>query len=240
MTDSAAPHPPRIPGYEGGPFTAYPELLEEPLFWLSHLGSCARSQQAQRLLFGADYEAAEEFSRALWDKEDWPLFTVALTADHRFHVVYRTIDGDCGIDYLLHHPTWDTAELLAQDDGHFMGPALSWLELATAADSTPPDADTRDAHARLLLLLPAMGDDAPPSTAAPRLAAALRAHTAVEDPEHLALLLLDQQGQPGPAHWRTTEDRVRVNDGRYSYRNPANPFCLPNDRLTRVSAALTV
>lgn len=75
-------------------------------------------------------------------------------------------------------------------------------------------------------------------TATPRLAAALRARTAVEDPDHLALLLLEQQGQPGPARWRTAQDGVRINDGRYSYRNPANPFALPQTRLARVSAAL--
>ncbi|MFD8756899.1 hypothetical protein ACFV0O_38870 [Kitasatospora sp. NPDC059577] len=149
--------------------------------------------------------------------------------------------GDAG---LLHHPTWDTTELLAQDDGHFMGPALSWPELATAADNTPPDPGTLaagilDAHARLLLLLPAMGDNSPPRTAAPCLAAALRARTAVEDPDHLALLLLEQQGQPGPARWRTTQDGVRINGGRHSHRNPANPFALPQNRLARVSAALT-
>lgn len=242
MTDTANPAPSWLPGYEGGPFTPYPELLEDQLFWLSHLGSCARSQQAQQLLFGADYETAQDFYRALWDKEDWPLFTVPLAGGHRFHVVYRTIDGDHGTDYLLHHSTWDTAELLAQDDGHFMGPALSWPELAAAADLPPDpgtlDAGILDAHARLLLLLPVMGDNSPPMTATPRLAAALRARTAVEDPDHLALLLLEQQGQPGPARWRTAQDGVRINDGRYSYRNPANPFALPQTRLARVSAAL--
>lgn len=137
VTGTADPAPSWLPGYEDGPFTPYPELLEDPLFWLSHLGSCARSRQARQLLFGADCEAAQDFYRALWDREDRPLFTVPLTDGHRFQVVHRTIDGDRGTDYLLHHSTWDTAELLAQDDGHFMGPALSWPELAAAADLPP-------------------------------------------------------------------------------------------------------
>ncbi|MEW1914410.1 hypothetical protein AB0442_39490 [Kitasatospora sp. NPDC085895] len=135
-----------------------------------------------------------------------------------------------------------TAELLAQDDGHFTGPAPSWPELAVAADLPPGagtlDADILDAHAGLLLLLPAMGDNSPPA-AAPRPAASLRARTAVEDPDHLALLLLEQQGQPGPAHRRTTQDGVRVNGGRYSHRDLANPFVLRRNRLAGISAALT-
>ncbi|GAA2158500.1 hypothetical protein GCM10009760_61590 [Kitasatospora kazusensis] len=66
-----------------------------------------------------------------------------------------------------------------------------------------------------------------------------RARTAVEHPDQLAALLLDEQGQPGPAHWTTTQDGIHTNDGHYSYRNPANHFALPTHRLARVRAALT-
>ncbi|MFD5086887.1 hypothetical protein ACFWOG_30150 [Kitasatospora sp. NPDC058406] len=239
MTNSADPHPAQIPGYDGGPYTPHPELLDEHLFWLAHLASCAHLEEAQELLFGPDYEAGEEFYRQVWDRADWPLFTVPLTAGHRFHVVYRTFDGDRGTDYLIHHPDWERAELLAQDDGHFMGPALSWPELAAAADNGIPGGSTDDPHARLLLLLPALGDHAVPGRAVARLAAALHARTTVEDPDRLAALLLTEQGQPGPAHWTTTEDGIRINDGHHSYRNPANHFALSAHHLARVSAALT-
>ncbi|MFG2260097.1 hypothetical protein [Streptomyces mirabilis] len=138
--NSADLHPARIPGYDGGPLTHQVGLLDEPLFWLGHLYSCVQSEEVEELLFGADYDAAGDFQRRLWERAEWPTFTVPLADDHRVHIVYRTFADDTGIDYLLYHPDWDQAELLAQDDGHFMGPGLSWPELvphqATFALST--------------------------------------------------------------------------------------------------------
>src|SRR5690349_25081790 len=92
----------------------------------------------------------------------WPVFTVPLAGDHRLYVVYRAFEEDEGIDYLLHHPDWDAAEHLAADEGHFMDPGLSWAELTAAADNGLRGGSTTDTHARLLLLLPAFGDDAVP------------------------------------------------------------------------------
>ncbi|MGV9629120.1 hypothetical protein [Streptomyces sp. NPDC003487] len=230
--------PARIPGYEGGPLTYQARLLDEPLFWLGHLYSCIQSEEAEELLFGADYEAAGAFQRRLWERTEWPAFTVPLAADHRLHVVYRSVTDDRGTDYLLHHPDWDRAELLARDDGHFMGPGLSWLELVAAADNALPGGTATDPHSRLLLLLPAFGDDAVPDDAAGRLADALHACTSVEDPEALAAVLLEDQGAPGPARWRNAEHGCSVNDGEYSFRNPSNLFALSADRLARVAAAL--
>ncbi|MEU6892182.1 hypothetical protein ABZ934_10345 [Streptomyces sp. NPDC046557] len=238
MTNSADLHPDRIPGYDGGPLTHEAGFLDEPLFWLGHLCSCVHSEGAAELLFGADYDAAGEFQRRLWEQAKWPTFTIPLAGDHRLHVVYRTFTDEAGTDYLLHHPNWEEAELLAQDDGHFMGPALSWPELVAAADNALPGGSTTDPHARLLLLLPALGDDVLPDDAVGRLAAALRACTSVEDPEALGTALLDAQGASGPARWTTDDRGSSVNDGEYSCRNPANHFALPADRLSRVAAAL--
>ncbi|MEU6544658.1 hypothetical protein [Streptomyces sp. NPDC046859] len=53
----------------------------------------------------------------------------------------------------------------------------------------------------------------------------------------MADLLLEHQGQWEPAHWTRT-DGVWTNDGGHSYRNPANPFALPEARLREISAAL--
>ncbi|MEU5894171.1 hypothetical protein ABZ835_46425 [Streptomyces sp. NPDC047461] len=238
MKNSAVLHPDRIPGYDGGPLTHQASLLDEPLFWLGHLYSCIHSEEAEELLFGADYDAAGEFQRRLWERAEWPAFAVPLAADHRLHVVYRTFADDTGTDYLLHHPDWDQAELLARDDGHFMGPGLSWSELEAAAGNALPGGSTTDAHARLLLLLPAFGDDAVPDDAVHRLATALRARSSVEEPEPLAAALLENQGAPGPAHWPTATHGFSVNDGEYSFRNPANHFALSADRLARVATAL--
>ncbi|WP_254898172.1 hypothetical protein [Kitasatospora sp. NA04385] len=237
MTNSVDMHPGRIPGYDSGPLAHLPELLDEPRFWLGHLYSCVQSEEAEELLFGADYDAAEDFHRRLSGRADWPVFTVPVTAG-RLHVVYRNLEEDTGTDYLLHHPGWDRAELLAQDDGHFMGPGLSWPELTAAADNGLAGGSTTDPDARLLLLLPAFGDTALPAAAAERLAEALRNRTAVEDPEQLAAALLEGQGPCGPTRWTATGDGHRTNDGRYSFRNPTNRFALPADRLARVTAAL--
>ncbi|MCZ0983484.1 hypothetical protein O1L60_42485 [Streptomyces diastatochromogenes] len=237
VTNSAATHPDRIPGYDSGPLVHRPELLEEPLFWLGHLCSCAQGEDAEELLFGADYDAAEHFHRQMSGRVDWPTFSVPVTAG-RLYIVYRNLEGDAGTDYLLHHPDGDRAELLARDDGHFMGPGLSWPELTAAADNGLAGGSTTDPDSRLLLLLPAFGDAAVPPEATERLAAALRARTAVEDPEQLADALLEGQGPCGPAHWTTNKDGRRTNDGHYSFRNPANRFGLPADRLAWVTAAL--
>ncbi|MFE7531344.1 hypothetical protein ACFU7Y_37410 [Kitasatospora sp. NPDC057542] len=56
----------------------------------------------------------------------------------------------------------------------------------------------------------------------------------------LAAALLEDQGQCGPVCWSTAESGHQVNDGGYSYRNPANRFALPTDRLARVTAALAL
>ncbi|MFJ1751825.1 hypothetical protein [Kitasatospora sp. NPDC088134] len=237
MTYSADTHPGRIPGYEGGPLAHLPELLDEPLFWLGHLSSCAQSEETEELLFGADHEAAEDFHGRILGRTDWPAFTVPVRAG-RMHVVHRTLEEDTGTDYLLHRPGWDRAALLAQDDGHFMGPGLSWSELTAAADNGAAGGSTTDPHSRLLLLLPAFADAAAPGTAAARLAAALRARTAVEDPERLAAALLADQGPCGPTRWTATGDGRLINDGDYSFRNPANAFALSADRLSEVTAAL--
>ncbi|MBQ1160110.1 hypothetical protein KBZ21_18690 [Streptomyces sp. A73] len=227
-----------IPGYDGGPLTHRAGLLDEPLFWLGHLCSCAQSEEAEELLFGADYDAAGDFQQRLWDRGEWPTFTVPLADKHRLHVVYRTVADDTGTDYLLHHPDWDQAELLARDDGHFMGPGLSWPELVAAADNGLPGGSTTDPDARLLLLLPAFGDDEVPDDAVVRLTVALSARTSVEDPETLASALLEDQAAPGPAHWTTAGHGFPVNDGEYSFRNPANRFALSADRLSQVATAL--
>ncbi|MFD7754698.1 hypothetical protein [Streptomyces sp. NPDC059757] len=111
-----------IPGYDGRPLVHQPELLEEHLFWLGHLYSCAHDEDTEELLFGADYEAAEVYHRELLERAEWPVFTIPLAAGHLLHVVYRAWKDDPGVDYLLHHPSWERALLLAKDDGHFMGP----------------------------------------------------------------------------------------------------------------------
>ena len=63
-----------------------------------------------------------------------------------------------------------------------------------------------------------------------RLTAALRSRTHVEAPERLAATLLEHQGQWGPTHWTTTEAGYLINNGGYSFRNPAHSFAWPTAR----------
>ncbi|MFI9723807.1 hypothetical protein ACIHFE_29810 [Streptomyces sp. NPDC052396] len=226
-----------IPGYGGRPLVHRPELLDEPLFWAGHLSSSARGEDTQKLLFGADYEAAEAFHRELIERGEWPVFTVPVAAGHLLHVVCRMWEDDPGVDYLLHGPSGDGV-LLATDDGHFTGPALSWPELLAASYNALPGGSTTDSHSRLLLMLPALGDHAVPDSGVPRLAAALSALTFAEAPEELATALLEDQGPTGPSNW-TTLNGIRVDDGPHSCRNPGNAFALTFQDQARVTAAFT-
>jgi hypothetical protein len=226
----------KIPGYEGGPLIEGGAHLDDPLFWPVHLGTCLRGEDAQRAAFGADWDAAMELYRVLSAEQEWPVFSVPLHSGHIIYVVYRNFDGDRGTDYLIHHPTWPAAEILAVDDGHFMGPGTAWPELLSAArQSSTRGVD--DPEARLLLLFPTLGDARLPADAAATLTTALAALTLIEDPAEVAGLLLKNQGQWTPAHWRLA-DGIWINDGGHSYRNPSNAFALPEGRLREISNAL--
>lgn len=226
----------KIPGYEGGPLVEGGSYLDEPLFWPVHLGTCLRSEDVQRAAFGADWDAAMELYRVLSAEQEWPMFSVPLRSGHTIYVVYRNFDGERGVDYLIHHPTWPAAETLAVDDGHFMGPGMAWPELLSAArQSSTKGVD--DPDARLLLLFPTLGDARLPDDATVALTAALSTLTLIEEPADVASVLLENQGQWAPVHWRLA-DGVCINDGGHSYRNPGNAFALPEGRLLEISNAL--
>lgn len=226
----------KIPGYEDGPLVRGTAYLDDPLFWPVHLGTSLRGQDAQRAAFDADWDAAMELYRVLSAEREWPVFSVPLRSGHTIHVVYRNIEGDHGVDYLIHHSAWPAAETLAVDDGHFMGPGMAWPELLSAARQ-PATEGVDDADARLLLLFPTLGDAHLPDDATVVLTAALTALTLIEEPAEVARMLLENQGQWTPAHWRLA-DGVRINDGGHSYRNPGNAFALPAGRLLEISNAL--
>ncbi|MCI3272359.1 hypothetical protein [Streptomyces cylindrosporus] len=228
----------KIPGYEDGPLVQGTAYLDDPLFWPVHLGTCLRGENAQRAAFGADWDTAMELYRVLSSEREWPVFSVPLSSGHTIHVVYRNIEGDHGVDYLIHHPAWSAAETLAVDDGHFMGPGMAWPELLSTARQ-PAKEGVDDADARLLLLFPTLGDAQLPDDAAIPVATALAALTLIEETAEVAGMLLENQGQWSPAHWRMT-DGVRINDGGHSYRNPGNAFALSGSRLSEISYALSV
>ncbi|MFS8095631.1 hypothetical protein LFM09_00670 [Lentzea alba] len=216
-----------IPGFENDPLVEGDEYLDRPLFWPSHLGSWLRDEKAQELAFGADWEAAEELHAELGSADRWPVFSVPVFSGCVIRVIYRNFEGDAGVDYVLHDPAAGEALLLASDEGSFRGPGLSWREL----DGVATDARS------LLLLLPMLGDADVPLGATDRVAAALAELTWVEEPELLAGLLLDEQGQWGRANWRE-RDGVWICDGAYSDRCPHNGTSFIPEQLAKVSAAL--
>ncbi|MGP3979420.1 DedA family protein [Streptomyces sp. 8N114] len=225
-----------IPGYAHGPLVDGSAYLDQPLFWPVHLGTCLRGEEAQRAAFGADWDAAMDLYRALSAAHEWPVFEVTLRPGHTIYVVYRNLDGDPGVDYLIHHPTWSAAEPIAVDDGHFMGPGMAWHELLNVAVQPTPDGETH-VTARLLLLFPALGDTQLSDDAVGTLTTALAARTQIEEPAEVAKMLLSAQGQWEPANWHSAGGSW-INDGRHSHRNPRNAFALPAERLLEISTAL--
>ncbi|MGC5399632.1 hypothetical protein ACPXCP_28340 [Streptomyces sp. DT20] len=225
-----------IAGYEDGPLVDGSRFLGLPLFWPCHLGSSLWGEEAQAVAFGADWDDAQELYKTLSSPDEWPTFTVHLHSGYALHVVYRNLEGDHGVDYLLSHPDWTEAVTLATDDGHFMGPGLSWRELEASTDQDAASGVT-DPNTRLLLLFPMLGDADVSEAAAPRLASALAELTIVEDPAEVARVLLENQGQWNPASWREA-DGTWISDGSHSFRNPENHFALPAPRLTAASNAL--
>ncbi|MFJ3528343.1 hypothetical protein [Streptomyces sp. NPDC090132] len=225
-----------IAGYENGPLVDGSRFLALPLFWPCHLGSSLWGEEAQAVAFGADWDDAQELYNTLSSLDEWPTFTVHLHSGYALHVVYRNVEGDHGVDYLLSHPDWTKAVTLATDDGHFMGPGLSWPELEASADQTSTSG-VANPHARLLLLFPMLGDADVPEAAAPRLAAALTELTIMEDPTEVARVLLENQGQWTPASWREA-DGTWICDGSHSCRNPENHFALPGPQLAGIARAL--
>lgn len=71
----------------------------------------------------------------------------------------RNLADDAGTIYVVSHAEWDRHRHLATVGGHQAGPGLSWRELVQIAGTPDLDAAGIHApHARLLLVLPALGD----------------------------------------------------------------------------------
>lgn len=152
--------------------------------------------------FGAGASDADVAYAALMDAERWPAFRIPFGGGHTVMVVVRNFPEDWGIEYFITHPGWGRHGYLATIDGHQAGPGLSWQELTYIA-STPDQAAAGilDPHARLLLLLPALGDKDTPDDAAGEIGAALiQAGAPSTKAPSVATRLLDHPMWE-PAHW---------------------------------------
>lgn len=145
--------------------------------------------------FGADEADLDEAYEKLVDQERWPVFRIPFGGGHSVVVVNRNFPDDQGTEYFVSHPDWGRRHgHLATLDGHQAGPGLSWQELSHIANTTcdPNSPGVHDPYARLLLLLPALGDEDLPGDAEEAVSAALvrAAGTPVAEAVRVAARLL--------------------------------------------------
>ncbi len=196
-----------IEGYDDEPLSAGEDLLSLPGFWAVHLmwlcDMDGEHGEPSPEWFGADAADADAAYEKVTDTERRPAFRIPFTDGHSVLVVYRNHPDDAGIEYLVTHPDWDRPGRLATLDGHQAGPGLAWRELAHIANTPDRDAPkVHDPHARLLLLLPALGDeDLPPDAEDLVAAALLHVGAPKSETSHVASALLRDHPLWQPAQW---------------------------------------
>lgn len=229
-----------IAGYENDPLVDGAPFLMESLFWPTYLVSTVAiyDDTMVNAAFGVDHEDVMSYYRRLTNKSRWPVFRIGLRDGHEIDVIYRNLDGDMGIDFVLCRTGGEHPLHLAALEGHHSGPGLSWPELVAGATFPDVSYGVVEPDARLLLLLPAFGDADPPETAAVMVATALASRGARSGAAALAeALLADSELWP---RWRRQSDGVLVCNGRYSRRNPEARGGFPPDDLREISSALPV
>ncbi|MEH1166992.1 hypothetical protein V6V47_16560 [Micromonospora sp. CPCC 205539] len=227
---------PTIPGYEDDPLVDGAYLVDEPLFWASHLLQCTNGVEEPLCAgFGVSKADLLQFFERVSAERQWPVLSVPLSGGHVLHVLYRNLPGEGGYDYLLHHPDWTATVPLARVEGCFMGPGLCWTELLAVAHKAAEagSAPRPDPHT-FLLLLPIMSDADLPLDADDVLAAMLTACGASGETGALARILLEEQGCWGPQRWTLTP-AGRISETRYAFRRPG---AMSSDMLAQVSLLL--
>jgi hypothetical protein len=177
----------------------------------------------------------------VFDYDHWPVFTVPLRSTGNVHIIYRNLDGDMGMDYVLTHPDWPHDLHLAAVEGCFIGPGLSWPELITIANQPPVSGNGAllDASSRLLMLLPALGDAYLPDTAVLTVAAALSELTTSPEPARIAEILLhNNQAYWEPATWQELSNSAIVCDEPHSRRCLGASGAFTPDQAIAVTRAL--
>ncbi|WP_330455813.1 hypothetical protein OIB37_02390 [Streptomyces sp. NBC_00820] len=195
-----------IDGYDDDCVVAGEELLGLPGFWAaSLLMACGEDDERGEPSpdwFGADPADVDAACEALSDAERWPAFRIPFADGHTAVVLHQNFEDDPGTEYVVVHPEWGRPGFLATIDGHDSGPGLAWRELLHIAHTPVTDAPgIHDVHARLLLLLPALGDaDLPDDAAAVVAEALISAGVPAENTAWLAAHLLDHSWF-APATW---------------------------------------
>jgi hypothetical protein len=193
-------------GYDDDLLVAAEGLVSRPGFWAAYLMWLSRPKEGEvpKLeWFGADAADTDAVNETLMDEERWPVFRIPFGVGHTAVVLSCNLADDAGTDYFITHPDWGRHGYLATIDGHQSGPGLSWQELVHIAHTPDPTVPgVHPPNARLLLLLPALGDADLPADAANVVCEALlwAGAPAGEAPRVAESLLL---GNPlwAPAHW---------------------------------------
>ncbi|MER6738332.1 hypothetical protein [Streptomyces puniciscabiei] len=194
-----------IDGFEDDPLVAGEGLLALPGFWAAYLLWLCQTEEndPEPAWFGVDAVDADAAYEVLTDEEQWPVIRIPFGDGHAVVVVGRNFSEDEGTEYFISHPEWDRHGHLATIDGHQAGPGLSWQELAHIAGTPDENAPGVHApHARLLLLLPVLGDADLPGEAVESVSDALvQAGVAAGNAPSLAQALLYDHPLWEPAGW---------------------------------------
>ncbi|MCX4436218.1 MULTISPECIES: hypothetical protein [Streptomyces] len=194
-----------IEGFENAPVVAGEELLTLPGFWAAYLMWLSETEEYDPVpeWFGVDGADADAAFDVLHDEDQWPVFRIPFAGGHTAMVLGCNIPEDPGTEYFITHPEWGRHGRLASLGGHQAGPGLSWRELHHIART--PDLDAPGVHAeyaRLLLLLPTLGDQDMPEDAADVLGDALaRVGLPATQAPSLAEALLADHPLWEPAEW---------------------------------------
>ncbi|MEW5356266.1 hypothetical protein E0E62_28205 [Streptomyces sp. 16-176A] len=194
-----------VDGFEEAPLVAGEELLALPGFWAAYLMWLSRTEEYDPVpaWFGVDGADADAACDALTDEDRWPVFRVPFGGGHTAVVLGCNVPEDPATEYLVTHPEWGRHGSLALVNGHQAGPGLAWRELvhiARTADHAAPGVHAE--HERLLLLLPALGDEELPRDAADTVGDALaRVGVPGALAPHLAAALLTDHPLWEPAAW---------------------------------------
>ncbi|MEV6299901.1 hypothetical protein AB0M02_10920 [Actinoplanes sp. NPDC051861] len=207
-------------------------LLGMPGFWACYLRTLMVSD-ADDLLATVWNASADDDLYDYVDPDRWEVLRVPLRDGAELAVVFRNLDEDSGVDYLILPGGGAPAILIASVDGHQSGPGLSWPELAGVA--ARQDDPVRRARA-LLLLAPAFGDAAAGTPEAVALITeAMRTLGATGDVGRAAAALAsDEVDFWGHITWENG-----VPDSDLAPRNPKSVFALPEPDHLRAERLLS-
>jgi hypothetical protein len=198
-------------------------------FWAAHLLRHGYDEDAVLSGFAVDEQAARLRFEELTDPDRWPTFPLPLGDGRTLIAVHRNFEEDEGVDYLLETDAGDRIRLATYEGGGVLGPGLSWGELRALLDLDAPV----PAHGRLLMFLPATGEEGMAAEARRLVGHALRHLGAQGDVERLAGVLTEDDALWDLPRWRRDGAGNLVCDGEYSPRNPEGrlynriPLALP-------------